>query len=87
VLVTLINEQIEQGKSVRDAVRDGAPLRPRPVLMTASATILGLLPMLLSQGAGGRNPAAARDRRGRRTDQLNRIDAGAAPWSRPATRA
>ena len=52
VLVTFINEQIKQGKSFRDAVRDGALLRLRPVLMTASVTILGLLPMLLSQGVG-----------------------------------
>ena len=51
--VTFINEQIEQGKSFQDAVRDGALLRLRPVLMTASVTILGLLPMLLSQGVGG----------------------------------
>jgi len=78
VLVTFINEQTEQGKSFRDAVCDGALLRLRSVLMTASVMILGLLPMLLSRGVGGRNPAAARDRRDRWTDQLNRIDAGAA---------
>lgn len=52
VLVSFMNEQLERGKTVRDAVRDGALLRLRPVLMTASVTILGLLPMLLSQGVG-----------------------------------
>ena len=52
VLVAFLNEQREQGKPVRDAVRDGALLRLRPVLMTASVAILGLLPMLLSQGVG-----------------------------------
>jgi heavy metal efflux system protein len=52
VLVSFINEQVQQGKSIRAAVRDGALLRLRPVLMTASVTILGLLPMLLSQGVG-----------------------------------
>ncbi len=52
VMVSFINEQLEQGKSVREAVRDGALLRLRPVLMTASVAILGLIPMLLSQGVG-----------------------------------
>lgn len=52
VLVSFINEQIDQGKSIRAAVRDGALLRLRPVLMTASVATLGLLPMLLSRGVG-----------------------------------
>lgn len=52
VLVSFINDQLEQGKSVRDAVREGALMRLRPVLMTASVAILGLLPMLLSRGVG-----------------------------------
>ena len=52
VMVTFINEQLERGKSVREAVRDGALLRLRPVLMTASVSILGLIPMLLSRGVG-----------------------------------
>ncbi|MGX0939385.1 heavy metal efflux system protein [Cupriavidus metallidurans] len=52
VLVSFLNEQLAEGKSLRDAVRGGALLRLRPVLMTASVTILGLLPMLVSQGVG-----------------------------------
>ena len=52
VLVSFLNEQMEQGKPIREAVRDGALLRLRPVLMTASVAVLGLLPMLLSQGVG-----------------------------------
>lgn len=52
VLVTVINEQLQNGSAVRDAVRAGALLRLRPVLMTASVAILGLLPMLVSQGVG-----------------------------------
>lgn len=52
VLVSFLNEQLAQGKPLRDAVRGGALLRLRPVLMTASVTILGLLPMLVSQGVG-----------------------------------
>lgn len=52
VLVSFLNGLREQGLSVRDAVRQGASLRLRPVLMTASVAILGLVPMLLSSGVG-----------------------------------
>lgn len=52
VLVSFINELREKGYSVADAVRNGAELRLRPVMMTASVAILGLVPMLLSSGVG-----------------------------------
>jgi cobalt-zinc-cadmium resistance protein CzcA len=52
VLVSFLNDQRRQGLSIREAVREGASLRLRPVLMTASVAILGLIPMLLSQGVG-----------------------------------
>ncbi len=52
VLISFINELRDAGQSVSDAVRFGAKLRLRPVLMTASVAILGLLPLLLSSGVG-----------------------------------
>jgi cobalt-zinc-cadmium resistance protein CzcA len=52
VLVSFINELRQEGASVADAVRRGAMLRLRPVMMTASVAILGLLPMLLASGVG-----------------------------------
>ncbi|MCW5662336.1 MAG: efflux RND transporter permease subunit [Piscinibacter sp.] len=52
VLVSFLNDQRRHGLSVREAVRQGATLRLRPVLMTASVAILGLIPMLLSTGVG-----------------------------------
>lgn len=52
VLVSFINELREKGLSVSAAVRKGTELRLRPVLMTASVAILGLVPMLLSSGVG-----------------------------------
>jgi len=52
VLVKFINDLRERGLSVAEAVRTGAELRLRPVLMTASVAILGLIPMLLSSGVG-----------------------------------
>lgn len=52
VLVSFLNEQQQAGLSVRDSVIRGTALRLRPVLMTASVAILGLVPMLLSSGVG-----------------------------------
>ena len=52
VLVTFLNELRGKGRTVREAVVQGTELRLRPVLMTASVAILGLVPMLLSSGVG-----------------------------------
>jgi cobalt-zinc-cadmium resistance protein CzcA len=52
VLVSFLNDQRQQGLSIREAVKQGAALRLRPVLMTASIAIFGLVPMLLSSGVG-----------------------------------
>ena len=61
VLVSFLNELRGRGLSIRDAVVQGTALRLRPVLMTASVAILGLLPMLLSGGVGAetQRPLAA----------------------------
>ena len=52
VLVSFINELRKKGLGVAEAVRRGAELRLRPVLMTASTSILGLVPLLLATGVG-----------------------------------
>ncbi|MEK8089394.1 CusA/CzcA family heavy metal efflux RND transporter [Thermithiobacillus plumbiphilus] len=52
VLITFLNDLRRQGYSIRETVRQGAALRLRPVLITASVAILGLIPMLLSTGVG-----------------------------------
>ncbi len=52
VMVSFLNDLRRHGRDIRTAVREGAALRLRPVLMTASVAILGLVPMLLSSGVG-----------------------------------
>lgn len=45
VLLDRINQERDSGKPVLDAVLDGARIRLRPVLMTTTTTVLGLLPL------------------------------------------
>ncbi len=52
VLVSYFDELRRKGRSMDEALIEGALLRLRPVLMTAATTILGLLPLLLSRGIG-----------------------------------
>jgi cobalt-zinc-cadmium resistance protein CzcA len=52
VLVNHFNELLAQGHSLADAVRNGSIRRLRPVLMTASITAFGLLPLLFATGPG-----------------------------------
>jgi cobalt-zinc-cadmium resistance protein CzcA len=61
VLVSFLNELRASGLPIRETVLRGTALRLRPVLMTASVAILGLVPMLLSRGVGAetQRPLAA----------------------------
>lgn len=52
VLVSYINQLREQGMEVEEAVLTGAEHRLRPVLMTASVAILGLIPLILTNDIG-----------------------------------
>jgi cobalt-zinc-cadmium resistance protein CzcA len=52
VMVSYINHLREEGRSVADAVREGAEIRLRPVLMTALVASLGFIPMALATSAG-----------------------------------
>ncbi len=61
VLLTDFNDLRKEGQSVRDAVVNGSLIRFRPVIMTTLTTLLGLMPLLLSHGAGAevQRPLAA----------------------------
>jgi len=52
VLVSYIRTLREQGMSLRNAVVRGATQRFRPVMMTATIAMLGLVPFLFSSGPG-----------------------------------
>ncbi len=52
VMVNAINQRLEAGTPLQDAIFNGALSRLRPVLMTASIAALGLIPMLLASGVG-----------------------------------
>jgi cobalt-zinc-cadmium resistance protein CzcA len=52
VMVAYFNQLREAGRTVLQAVQEGAERRLRPVLMTASIASLGLVPMLLATGPG-----------------------------------
>lgn len=52
VLVTCFNDLRAIGLNTDQAVRQGAERRLRPVLMTASAAALGLVPLLFAHGPG-----------------------------------
>src|SRR5690606_18243203 len=59
VLVDYINLlRREQNMSVRDAVVEAGRLRLRPILMTSSTTVLGLLPLAIGIGTGAEMQAA-----------------------------
>ena len=53
VLIDLVNQYRRRGHSVHDAVVEGARDRVRPIVMTALATILALVPMAMSLSGGG----------------------------------
>ena len=52
VLVSYFNQLHAQGMPLAEVVSEGAKRRLRPVLMTASITAFGLLPLLFAQGPG-----------------------------------
>jgi HAE1 family hydrophobic/amphiphilic exporter-1 len=52
LIVEFSKEEYERGASLVDAALAGARVRLRPILMTAFAFILGVLPLVISQGAG-----------------------------------
>jgi multidrug efflux pump subunit AcrB len=57
LLVVFANDQREEGMDARAAALSAGYTRIRPVLMTAAAMIIGMLPMALGLGEGGEQNA------------------------------
>jgi cobalt-zinc-cadmium resistance protein CzcA len=52
VMVSYFNQLLVEGYELDTAIRKGAMLRLRPVLMTATVASLGLIPLLIATGVG-----------------------------------
>ena len=52
LLITFANEMREEGRDAVAAAIEAGRIRLRPIIMTALAMILGMLPMALGLGAG-----------------------------------
>ncbi len=52
VMVSAFRDRLAQGATIDEAIREGAMLRLRPILMVALVAALGFLPMALNTGTG-----------------------------------
>ena len=75
LLVTFANDERAMIPDARAAMLSAGFARIRPVLMTAAAMILGMLPMALALGEGGEQNAPAGPRGYRRPARRDRDDA------------
>ena len=66
LMVSFARERLNEGRSAADAALEAGFVRIRPVLMTALAMIIGMVPMALGLGEGGEQKPAG-PRRHRRT--------------------
>ncbi len=57
LIVEFANQLRERGRSLGDATVEACRTRFRPILMTSTATIMGILPIALGLGAGGESRA------------------------------
>ena len=57
LMVSFAREQLSEGKSAREAALQAGFVRIRPVLMTALAMIIGMVPMAIGLGEGGEQNA------------------------------
>lgn len=61
VMISFINNLRAEGKTIKEAVREGALTRLRPILMTALVASFGFIPMAIATGVGAevQRPLAA----------------------------
>jgi multidrug efflux pump len=52
LIVEFVNQLRDEGLAFREAILQASVQRLRPILMTALATVMGALPLMLGRGAG-----------------------------------
>jgi len=52
LIVEVANQLQKAGRSKREAIEEAAAVRLRPILMTTSAMVFGVLPLVIASGAG-----------------------------------
>ncbi len=57
VLIDYINTRRERGETRNEAIVNAGPIRLRPILMTTSTTVLGLIPLAIGIGEGAETQA------------------------------
>jgi CzcA family heavy metal efflux pump len=57
LMVSFAREQMNEGKNAREAALEAGFVRMRPVIMTALAMIIGMVPMAIGLGEGGEQNA------------------------------
>ena len=57
LIVSFAREQMQEGKNARDAALEAGFTRIRPVIMTALAMIIGMVPLAIGLGEGGEQNA------------------------------
>jgi multidrug efflux pump subunit AcrB len=57
LLVSFAREKMNEGMASREAALEAGYVRIRPVLMTALAMIIGMVPMSIGMGTGGEQNA------------------------------
>jgi multidrug efflux pump len=54
-MVDFANHLQGEGLSRREAIEQAASVRLRPILMTTAAMVMGMVPLLIAEGAGARS--------------------------------
>jgi multidrug efflux pump subunit AcrB len=57
LIISFAREQLNDGRSAADAALEAGFVRIRPVIMTALAMIIGMVPMAIGLGEGGEQNA------------------------------
>ncbi|WP_058834010.1 efflux RND transporter permease subunit [Luteimonas abyssi] len=57
LIVEFANQLRDEGRSVGEAIAEAAAIRLRPILMTAAATVMGAIPLIVATGPGSASRA------------------------------